>query len=179
MRRITLIFSVLAASMLLLTGCDFMRALAGRPTSEEIEKRAALIKREQGILQARKDSALRVEAAIKREADSLALCDSLLHLGFAVDRPERLGGIAPGTYGYRYSVVVGAFSTIENAQKYAADYKEQKGYDAILIPTLKGYKKVGICHTNDIFEFWDSMKELIEKGYTYKEASILINEEAL
>lgn len=179
MRRITLIFSFLAASLLLLSGCDFMRSLAGRPTSEDIEARAALIKREQQILQARKDSALRVEEALKRTADSLALCDSLQHCGFAVDRPERLGGIAPGTYGYRYSVIVGAFSTVENAQAFAASYKEKKGYDAILIPTLKGYKKVGICHTNDIFEFWESLQGLIESGYTHKEASILINEEAL
>lgn len=165
--------------MLLVTGCDFMRALAGRPVSSDLQRRAFLIELEKETLEARRQDELRKETARLRTADSLALCDSIRRSGFNVYSADRLGGIAPGTYGYKYTVVVGAFSTESNASRFAAAYKKEKGYDAVLIPTVKGLNKVGICQTNDIFEFWESLSELRRKGYSRNDASVLIDEDAL
>ena len=49
--------------MFVVTGCDFFRMVAGRPTSKDIEKkRLEIIKAEEAALQARLDSIAAVEA---------------------------------------------------------------------------------------------------------------------
>jgi hypothetical protein len=48
---------MLMVALPLLTGCDFFRKLAGRPTSEDIEnKRVAIMRAEEAAHQARQDS---------------------------------------------------------------------------------------------------------------------------
>ena len=54
------------AVMMTVTGCDFFRTLAGRPTSEDIEnRRIEILKAEEAALQARVDSLRNVEQKIK------------------------------------------------------------------------------------------------------------------
>ena len=48
---------IMAVAMLTLTGCDFFRKLAGRPTSEDIENRKLeIIMAQEALEQARLDS---------------------------------------------------------------------------------------------------------------------------
>ena len=51
------ILLLIAASLFVVTGCDFFRSLAGRPTSEDIQaKKIEIQLAEQAILQALLDS---------------------------------------------------------------------------------------------------------------------------
>ena len=57
------ILPALLALMLVVTGCDFFRMVAGRPTSKDIEKkRIEIMKAEEAALQARLDSIAAVDA---------------------------------------------------------------------------------------------------------------------
>ena len=69
------IILLLSASMLMLTGCDFFRTLAGRPTSAEIEaRRIEIMRAEEAALQARLDS---MKVAEQDMRDSLDALDSI------------------------------------------------------------------------------------------------------
>ena len=67
---------LLIGALLTLTGCDFFRVLAGRPTSKDIDaKRVMIMKAEEAALQARLDSIKKAEEKVV--SDSLAAMDSL------------------------------------------------------------------------------------------------------
>ena len=66
---------LISVSLFMVTGCDFFRTLAGRPTSEDIErKKVEILKEEQALLQARLDS-IRLEQQMGQ--DSIAALDSI------------------------------------------------------------------------------------------------------
>ena len=74
------------------TGCDFMRKLAGRPTSEEVENmRLEILRAEEAALEARLDSLRNVEQRMLQ--DSLNAIDSIRQLGGSILNPASLGGL--------------------------------------------------------------------------------------
>ena len=78
-------------SLLLVTGCDFFRTLAGRPTSEDIEKKKVeILRQEQEMLQARLDSIRREQQIVQ---DSIAALDSIRQYGGTILNPAKLGGL--------------------------------------------------------------------------------------
>ena len=102
---------ILAVLMMTVTGCDFMRVLAGRPTSKDIEnKRLEIIKAEEAALQAKLDS-MRLQEE-KRVADSLAAMQALVSTGVVLSGPERLGGLVAESLPSKYHVVAGAFNSL-------------------------------------------------------------------
>ena len=105
---------MMAASLFVLTGCDFFRTLAGRPTSEDIhEKKIQMQIAQQAIEQARLDS-LRRERQIMQ--DSLSALDSIRQYGGTILNPSRLGGLFATRLEYWYHVIRGAFSRRSNAE---------------------------------------------------------------
>ena len=72
-------FIILLAAMLSLTGCDFFRKLAGRPTSEDIEqKRIEIMRAQEAAHQARLDS---IKLEHQKVVDSLVIVDSIRQQG--------------------------------------------------------------------------------------------------
>lgn len=67
-RYIVLVF----ATILLLSGCDWVRGTLGMPTSDQIKEKQELIAKHQAIEKAKKDSVAKVEAQMKAVQDSLA-----------------------------------------------------------------------------------------------------------
>mgnify|MGYP002512948656 CR=1 FL=1 len=66
-------FLLLSGAMIMLTGCDFFRMLAGRPTSEDIEnKRVEIIKAKEAAQKARQDSIARVELEARKAVQEYA-----------------------------------------------------------------------------------------------------------
>ena len=72
------------AALCLLTGCDFFRTLAGRPTSADIAAKRALIERTEQQEAARRDSIQRVEQQILA---SIAFVCENLSLNFSKPLP--------------------------------------------------------------------------------------------
>mgnify|MGYP004461854407 FL=1 len=143
------IMALVAASV---TGCDFFRRLAGRPDSEWIEAKAETIRQEEETQRIRLDS---LEKARKAEADSLAAADSV-----------RLAN-----HRYRFCVILGSFSSKENAERYVEEIAA-KGYKCELL-TFRNSTAVGVCPTDDEEQAKKSLSELQRQDFCPNGAWIL------
>ena len=96
------------ALLLIFTGCDFVRTLAGRPTSAQVEQiHKDRMAREEALHQARLDSMKRVQ---QQMADSLAaleayLLDSLSQAKGTILNPAKLGGLYATKLEARYCII--------------------------------------------------------------------------
>ena len=149
MKNAFLTIAVMTLVATTVTGCDFFRRLAGRPDSEWIEAKAEAIRQEEEALRIRQDS---LERARKAEADSLAAADSV-----------RLAN-----HRYRFCVILGSFSSKENAERYVEEIAA-KGYKCELL-TFRNSTAVGVCPTDDEAQAKKSLEELQRQDFCPKGA---------
>ncbi len=152
MKNAFLTIAVMTLIATAVTGCDFFRRLAGRPDSEWIEAKAEAIRQEEEALRIRQDS---LERARKAEADSLAAADSV-----------RLAN-----HRYRFCVILGSFSSKENAERYVEEIAA-KGYKGELL-TFRNSTAVGVCPTDDEEQAKKSLSELQRQDFCPNGAWIL------
>lgn len=152
MKNAFLTIAVMILIATAVTGCDFFRRLAGRPDSEWIEAKAEAIRQEEEALRIRQDS---LEKARKAEADSLAAADSV-----------RLAN-----HRYRFCVILGSFSSKENAERYVEEIAA-KGYKCELL-TFRNSTAVGVCPTDDEEQAKKSLSELQRQDFCPNGAWIL------
>ena len=152
MKNTFLTIAVMTLVATAVTGCDFFRRLAGRPDSEWIEAKAEAIRQEEEALRIRQDS---LERARKAEADSLAAADSV-----------RLAN-----HRYRFCVILGSFSSKENAERYVEEIAA-KGYKCELL-TFRNSTAVGVCPTDDEAQAKKSLSELQRQDFCPNGAWIL------
>ena len=152
MKNAFLTIAVMTLIATTVTGCDFFRRLAGRPDSEWIEAKAEAIRQEEEALRIRLDS---LEKARKAEADSLAAADSV-----------RLAN-----HRYRFCVILGSFSSKENAERYVEEIAA-KGYKCELL-TFRNSTAVGVCPTDDEAQAKKSLEELQRQDFCPNGAWIL------
>lgn len=152
MKNAFLTIAVMILVATAVTGCDFFRRLAGRPDSEWIEAKAETIRQEEEALRIRQDS---LERARKAEADSLAAADSV-----------RLAN-----HRYRFCVILGSFSSKENAERYVEEIAA-KGYKGELL-TFRNSTAVGVCPTDDEEQAKKSLSELQRQDFCPNGAWIL------
>lgn len=152
MKNAFLTIAVMTLVATAVTGCDFFRRLAGRPDSEWIEAKAEAIRQEEETLRIRQDS---LERARKAEADSLAAADSV-----------RLAN-----HRYRFCVILGSFSSKENAERYVEEIAA-KGYKCELL-TFRNSTAVGVCPTDDEEQAKKSLSELQRQDFCPNGAWIL------
>lgn len=144
MKNAFLTIAIMTLVATAVTGCDFFRRLAGRPDSEWIEAKAEAIRQEEEALRIRQDS---LERARKAEADSLAAADSV-----------RLAN-----HRYRFCVILGSFSSKENAERYVEEIAA-KGYKCELL-TFRNSTAVGVCPTDDEEQAKKSLSELQRQDF--------------
>lgn len=152
MKNAFLTIAVMTLVATAVKGCDFFRRLAGRPDSEWIEAKAEAIRQEEEALRIRQDS---LERARKAEADSLAAADSV-----------RLAN-----HRYRFCVILGSFSSKENAERYVEEIAA-KGYKGELL-TFRNSTAVGVCPTDDEEQAKKSLSELQRQDFCPNGAWIL------
>lgn len=157
----------LLALMLLVTGCDFFRMVAGRPTSKDIEKkRIEIIKAEEAALQARLDSIAAVEAEKRKVAQDSA--EALAYISenrVNLHDVARLGGIQKDeltdtSSGTRYRVVIGSFKDRGNAEKLMHKVSEAGDFWPHLIVLRSGMVAVAACPSDRIQNVVWGLKEL-------------------
>lgn len=169
---------VLMLLALALGGCDFVRSVAGRPTSADIEKmRRDKLVREAAAHQARLDSMERVR---QRMADSLAalearLLDSLVQTNGTVLNPSRLGGLFTTRLESRYYIVVGAFRNRAYAERKLKACNDA-GYTATIISFRNGLLAVGILPSDNLNETLKRLRDLRGTGICPRDGWILMNE---
>ncbi|MBO7191908.1 MAG: SPOR domain-containing protein [Bacteroidales bacterium] len=168
------ILLILAFSFIL-TGCDFMRKLAGRPTSEDVEaKRLELLRAEEAALEARLDSLRNVEQ--RMIADSLNALDSIRQLGGSILNPASLGGLFATKLESRYYIILGSFRARANAEALFKKVKDA-GYKPALISFGKGgLIAVGVCPVNRLSDAYTSLNEVKKESFCPKDVWILVNE---
>ena len=155
------------------TGCDFMRKLAGRPTSEDIEKiRVERLLAEEAALKASLDSLKAEKQCIQDSIDALEL---FVQQGGTVLNPSKLGGLYTTKLQYKYYVIIGAFRTRSNAE---ALFKkaESAGYTPVLISFRNGLLAVGLSPADECRNAMDMVKAIKQEPFCPADVWILVNE---
>lgn len=173
MRKNYILLIILA--VLSLTGCDFMRRLAGRPTSEDVEmKRVELLRAEEAALQARLDSLRNVEQRMIQ--DSLNALDSIRQLGGSILNPASLGGLFATRLEARYYIILGSFRSRANAEG-LFNVAKKAGYRPALISFGKGgLIAVGVSPVNRLSDAYVALNDVRKESFCPKDVWILVNE---
>lgn len=155
---------LVSVALLVLSGCDFFRILAGRPTSAEIEELRVEIHRvEAEALKARLDSLERVRVQRSRDSlarlDSLAVVDSIVSKAGPIQTPEKYKGLIAGESRARFYVVVGAFKSQTNAESFRK-VVIKRGYEADLFSFNNGLHAIGVCPSDRIGDIHKSLQDV-------------------
>ena len=163
----------LACQILLFSGCDAFRTIAGKPTSSDIEAKKEKIEAKlKAAHEARLDSLRRIEKSL---ADSAAVMDSIKKEGGTILNPGAMGGLTASKLDYRYYIVVGAFANPENAESLLAKAREA-GYIGIIITFKNGFNAVGLSQTDHIEKAYSALQKLKGESFCPQDAWILVNE---
>lgn len=169
-RHILILF---LSGMTLLTGCDFFRSIAGRPTSEEIEnKRIEILREQEAVEQARLDSLRRQQQIVR---DSIAALDSIRQQGGTILNPAKLGGLFATKLDARYYIIVGSFRQRANAEQMLRNISGM-GYAPALISFKNGMIAVGLCPVNTLPDALTSLKKVKSESFCPSDVWILVNE---
>ena len=165
------------SAVLLVTGCDFVRTVAGRPTSAQLEQiRKERMAAEEARHQARLDSMAKAEKAM---AEALAareaqLLDSLTQAKGTVLNPSKLGGLFTTKLESKYYIVVGAFRTRSYAERKLTQCNSL-GYTATIISFRNGLLAVAICPSDNLEETLKTLKKLRGTEVCPQDGWILMN----
>lgn len=169
MKKILLMAAV-AAGLVAVTGCDFVRSIAGRPTSTEIAaKKAEIEAAEAAKAQAAAEEAARQEAA-RREAECAAALDEsgvVMKTAAEMRRLDISGLDAP------YYISAGAFGSKANADRLAAKAREA-GFEAVLAPLGSSMTSVLLCPSHSKTELYEALTALKGQAFCPADAWILI-----
>ncbi len=171
----TLILAVVLLSVV--SSCDFVRTLAGRPTSARLEEmREERMRAEEARHQAVLDSMERAEKAL---AEALAareqeLLDSLTQAHGTVLNPSRLGGLYTTKLESKYYIVVGAFRNRTYAERKLTQCNEA-GYTATIISFRNGLLAVSVCPSDNLEETLRTLKKLRGTEVCPEDGWILMN----
>jgi len=164
--------SILILVVASVSGCDFFRSLAGRPTSAEIEIKRQMIARAEAAHQAMLDS---VKAVEKQLADSLAIVDSLQRMNVSIISPSKLGGLKSTEIKKHYYIIVGSFMDRNNAQRQLSNM-QKAGHEGEIMQFKNGYSAVAICGSESRVAVSDTMARLLSVGAIDKNSWILENQ---
>lgn len=173
MKKMTLACALLTLAMLV-SGCDFFRKMAGRPTSADIAELRALIEAEE------REDALKKEAALKARRDSIeafqrdsaAMAKVIGTRDFLVSGTNLISSSAKQALPGRYMIVIGAFRDQNNAQK-LADSIGEKGHEAVLIRYCNGCTAVGLDPSGTLVDAYRAFQSAKSDGLCPKDAWIL------
>lgn len=168
--RKALVISVFAIAVTVVTGCDFLRSIVGRPTSDQIEAKRLLIEKAEGAKQALLDSL--AKAQIGDALDSLSALDSLEKLNGRILEGRQVPESVKSTLGSRYFIIIGSFSSRENALRLSAKAVE-KGYNSVLISYQNGFTAVGLNPSDKLTEICESLAKIREEDFCPKDVWIL------
>lgn len=168
----------------MLSGCDFFRKVAGRPTSDDIEAKRieiARVEAQRAREQARQDSIrLALEQALiaeeKAVKDSLDALASLKEKSCMMYNLASLKGLSSGELHHQYYIVVGSFKDAANADKFIQKVSQFPDMDPVKVRFRTGMIAVGVCPRNRISEVAGVVDDVRSMSFCPKDAWILVNE---
>lgn len=173
MTRKSVIPAALILASLMLGGCDFIRTVAGRPTSADIEVKRVWLAEQEAKAQAEREAALAAEAARRHTADSLAAEAYLAQEKCSFIEASQLKSLDITSVGTKYAIIVGAFSQAGNAQAFV-NKLSGLGYDATVIRYTNGHEVVGVCPTDDVIRLAEVYPKVKSEKFCPAEAWVLV-----
>ncbi len=134
--KIFKIMAVLLSIAFTLSGCDFFRSIAGKPTSKEL----AQLKIDAANAEKQKQDSIARAAQIALNEQNAALKNSL-------DK--------------KYYVVVGSFKVPKNADNFK-ERLDSKGYNTQIIQFKNGYKVLAAFGSDNYAEAYREMEKIME-----------------
>ncbi|MBP5335508.1 MAG: SPOR domain-containing protein [Bacteroidales bacterium] len=166
-------FLAFLSALCVAVSCDFMRTVAGRPTTAQLQR--MLTEKQESEERARQEAELRAEQERLRayQADSLAAVQTLSEIDFLklTELNVRIVSELPA----RYNVVLGAFSSADNAQNLVSAVKAA-GYNASPYQYRNGKTGVVACSSDSFVELGKSFAKLREEKFCPADAWVLVNE---
>ena len=171
----TVIPVILCAAMLV-ASCDFMRKVAGRPTTEDLQAMAAAKEQEEARAARALQERQQREKELQCQADSLFAVQTLEgimmnRLSDLFDMNVRITTELPA----KYSVVLGAFSDASNADNLISRLKAA-GYEASPMRYRSGKTAVLACSTDSFVELGKSFASLQKDNYCPKDVWVIVKE---
>lgn len=170
MKRIHVFLTVCLAGMSL-SSCDFLRSVAGRPTSAELN---AVKKQKEEV---RVDTVKVVETVtvvdtvlVKEPEYQLEKRNGRLSVPFAYTHTDSKLTVEPE---YSYYVLVGTYRQKGTMNKMISLAKEA-GYKSYLLKYDNGLVSVGLCPSNRLGEAVDSYLRLKKEKFCPSDACVLI-----
>ena len=168
MNRIPAYTAALAAAVVLFSGCDFFRKVAGRPTSADIaamrDSLVAAAGSETAQVSATVATAEIPAVDIPAPVDTVALADSLrAATGIRVEHRSLSAKTLAGL-GSRYYVMIGSFGHPANADKLAARARNA-GYQAVLVQMPNGHTAVGVCPSATVPDVYAACEDLKKEKF--------------
>lgn len=197
-----IVIAALAAALCLLSGCDFFRVLAGRPTSREIVAKRVRIGQELAAGRRPADAPAEIPADTLAGETVLPAADSAETVlpepevvpaaptptpapaaaqtapaGSAAKTLSARNLMAAGgsALPHRYYLMIGAFGQPANAERQAGR-AEKAGYPATLIPFRNGMTAVGVSPCDDLNAAWAALEKLRGEPFCPKDVWILNND---
>lgn len=162
--RILLIFSILCVS-----GCDFLRRVAGRPTSAELQDKAAKL---EAIAAKEAEKKAQIDTAALREAEMKAAAALEEEINAALHELSRKGVTISSAFGYgkplepirnKYNIVAGVFRNAESAENLVQKAKAA-GFGAYLTAFSGGVNAFFLDGGDNPKDFADKISRAIEEG---------------
>ena len=170
---------LLVFSLLMLSGCDFLRRAAGRPDSGELEvlrnemSRRMAAERDSIIaVNAREDS---LKAEQTRIEDSLRIVEAVRAISDNMLSASSLGGISGERAVRKYHIVLGSYKMESNARTLAAK-ASVAGYTAELIRMRNGFIIVSVDPSDRIADILKSLRRVRLENFCPEDVWILVNE---
>lgn len=141
----------------MLSGCDFLRKVAGRPTSQELqEKYTRHIERQKAI-----EDSIRVERELQEK-----LARELLYRQAGVERLDSMGVKVSSVFSYgtpineirdRFTVIAGVFKTKSKSDELMATMMK-RGYEPYFLNFEGGVRALALMGDDDIHHLADRIQ---------------------
>ena len=170
MKKVTIYF-LFVLLLQAATACDFIRTVAGRPTSDQIAAKAALIQEhEQAVL-----DSLRMEALIQQERQEEELARVMIaEMGYKMNDSFSFGNPLT-TLVEKYYVIIGVYRTNAVADKQIADVTA-KGFNPTRLLFNDGVQYVVMCSSNNLKVISTALRQATELGACPKDTWIYVND---
>jgi len=149
--------------------CDFVRTLAGRPTSADIEIKRQQIAQDQARKKAVQDS---IDAVMAYQDKILATYVSIADSQIKLVKSEEIRSFDATALEQDFYIIAGAFSQSSNAQK-LIDKAAADGFQGCVIKYRSGLNAVALCPSSDIVGCYESYVAICQKDYMPSDAWIL------
>lgn len=166
MKKVLFILSF-GIAVTLVTGCDFLRTVVGRPTSADIAAKKMIVDKELSSKISASDT-----LAAAPSIDTVAARESIERADVSIRRSSQITDAVRSSLGHRYFIVVGSFSSIENARKLST-LAANKGYASSLISCKNGFTAVGLAPSDNLADIYAALARVKNESFCPSDVWVL------